>query len=43
MLEGRSIDTASEDEIQQSEVKPGLGQRMGIWMRQRIPFLFDEE
>ncbi len=43
LLEGRSIDTATEDEIRQAEVAPGLGQRMGTWMRQRIPFLFDEE
>jgi hypothetical protein len=43
MLDGRSVDTATEAEITASAAKPGLGQRMGIWMRQRLPFLFDEE
>lgn len=43
LLAGRSVDTATEEEIQQAMIKPGLGQRMGTWMRQRLPFLFDEE
>ena len=43
LLEGRSVDTATEEEIEAALVRPGFGQRMGTWMRQRIPFLFDEE
>ena len=43
MLDGRSIDAATEEEIQESLASASMGQRMGTWMRQRIPFLFDEE
>ncbi len=42
-LAGRSVDTATEDEIEQSIIRPGMSQRLGSWFRQRIPFLFDEE
>ena len=43
LLQGRSIDTATEDEIEQATPKPGMMPRLGSWFRQRIPFLFDEE
>jgi len=43
LLAGRSIDTATEEEIAQAAPKPGRVQRLGSWFRSRIPFLCDEE
>ena len=43
LLEGRSIDTATDEEIAQAAPRPGMMPRLGSWFRSRIPFLFDEE
>lgn len=43
LLQGRSVDMATEEEIAAAEVKAPFHHRFGTWLKGRIPFLFDEE